>query len=331
MRCAVYTDNTLPLAVDPLVDVLNQACRSITFHAGTNRLRIDDSQISYPSSYDNLPADLLSEAANFDFAFLCTNVPYDNNFFFHYDGTIALVSFYGWNLLTDIPITNGIAYFIASIVCDQRDIGESHQENTGCINDFWWDKRGVDLGMRAAFICGKCLKEYTGDPKVLEDIQALLDLVCSASRQGKDLLNVKPRASITEEHFDVFLCHNSADKSAIRRVNASLKEAAVLTWLDEEQLKPGLPWQPKLEQQISLVRAACVFVGENGVGPWQDMEVRAFLSEFVGRGCPVIPVILPSAPEVPQLPLFLKQMTWVDLRRHYEKNLRRLIGALKRA
>ena len=42
----------------------------------------------------------------------------------------------------------------------------------------------------------------------------------------------------------------------------------------------------------------------------------AFLIESFGfkRGMPVIPVLLPGAPSEPELPLFLTQFTWVDLR-----------------
>jgi hypothetical protein len=40
--------------------------------------------------------------------------------------------------------------------------------------------------------------------------------------------------------------------------------------------------------------------------------MRAFLSEFIDRQCPVIPVLLPGA-IAPELPVFLRRMTWVDL------------------
>lgn len=56
-------------------------------------------------------------------------------------------------------------------------------------------------------------------------------------------------------------------------------------------------------------------MGQNNTGPWQDMEIRAFLSEFVNRSCPVIPVILENCTKIPELPLFLKQMMWVDMRK----------------
>ena len=42
--------------------------------------------------------------------------------------------------------------------------------------------------------------------------------------------------------------------------------------------------------------------------------MRGCLSEFVSRKVPVIPVLLPGAPEVPKLPFFMRRFTWVDLR-----------------
>ena len=183
MKCVIYADNTLPLAVEPLVKLLNQVCKVIAFSAGSRTLRIERPRLSCPSSYRLLPADLLAETSGFDLAFLCTNVPYDNNYFFDSTGAEVLISFSGWNLLTELPVANGLAYFIASIVCNQRAVGKSHRENTGCINDFWWDKRGIDVGMRAAFVCRKCFESYRGNPGILADIQALLDL--SVRHQGK--------------------------------------------------------------------------------------------------------------------------------------------------
>jgi hypothetical protein len=67
-----------------------------------------------------------------------------------------------------------------------------------------------------------------------------------------------------------------------------------------------------LERQVGHIRAAAVFVGPGGFGPWQNHEMRAFLSEFIDRQCPVIPVLLPGAAAL-ELPVFLRRMTWVDL------------------
>ena len=114
--------------------------------------------------------------------------------------------------------------------------------------------------------------------------------------------------------FDVFLCHNTSDKPAVKRIGRQLIERQILPWLDEWELQPGMAWQRTLEEQLGGIRAAAVFVGANGMGPWQRQELDGLLRQFVKRSCPVIPVLLPNAPSEPKLPLFLEGMTWVDFR-----------------
>lgn len=81
---------------------------------------------------------------------------------------------------------------------------------------------------------------------------------------------------------------------------------------------------------IPRVKAAAVCVGSSGFGPWQRMEYKGLLSEFVDRGCRVIPVVLPSAESVPELPVFLRQFTWLNLRSDEDKHIGRLVNVLKR-
>jgi len=113
--------------------------------------------------------------------------------------------------------------------------------------------------------------------------------------------------------YDVFLSHNSKDKPAVRQLYAALKKRGLRPWLDEEELLPGRPWQEALEQIIATTITAAVLVGKDGLGPWEQPEMRACLAEYVDRKLPVIPVLLPGAPKKPKLPLFLRGFTWVDL------------------
>jgi len=116
------------------------------------------------------------------------------------------------------------------------------------------------------------------------------------------------------EVFDVFLCHNSEDKPAVRDISKKLAEKNTKPWLDEEQIRPGTSWQTALERQIESIKSAAVFVGESGLGPWQNQEIQALLSQFVKRQCPVIPTVLPSAKATPHLPWTLENLNWVDFR-----------------
>ncbi len=127
--------------------------------------------------------------------------------------------------------------------------------------------------------------------------------------------------------FDVFLCHNTADKWRVREVADQLEAQGILPWLDERELPPGQPWQLHLEEQINNIHAAAVFVGSAGVGPWQQQEIYSFLTMFVERQSPVIPVLLHDAPAKPKLPIFLKNMTWIDFRTHID-SLERLIWGI---
>ncbi len=114
--------------------------------------------------------------------------------------------------------------------------------------------------------------------------------------------------------FDVFLSHNSKDKPAVMALAQRLQAHGIKVWLDAWELRPGHPWQEALEEIISSSRSAAVLVGMEGIGPWEDAEMRSCLDEFVHRKMPVIPLLLPGCPKTPELPMLLKRFTWVDCR-----------------
>lgn len=105
--------------------------------------------------------------------------------------------------------------------------------------------------------------------------------------------------------FDVFLSHNSSDKPAVRALKQALAERGLSCWLDEEQLRPGLPWQALLERGIKGSGSVAVCVATDGLGPWEDQEMQAALWLAVKDNRPIIPVLLPEALLEPDLPLFL--------------------------
>jgi hypothetical protein len=130
------------------------------------------------------------------------------------------------------------------------------------------------------------------------------------------------------EVFDVFLCHNSEDEPAVREISKKLAEKNIEPWLDEDQIRPGTSRQTALGQQIESIKSAAVFVGKNGIGPWQDEEIQAFLSEFLRRKCPVIPTVLLGATKTPELPWTLRNRHWVDFRVSEPDPLKQLIWGI---
>jgi len=114
--------------------------------------------------------------------------------------------------------------------------------------------------------------------------------------------------------FDVFLSYNSKDRTAVRELKRLLVEREVTAWFDVDELPPGMPWMPHLEEAIQVSRSVAVCLGESGSGPWEDEEMAAALNLAVRDKRPVILVLLPGAPDGVKVPMFLGNRRWVDLR-----------------
>ena len=69
--------------------------------------------------------------------------------------------------------------------------------------------------------------------------------------------------------------------------------------------------QKEIERVLPSIKSVAVFVGPSGLGPWQEVEVHAAISQFVRRKVPVIPVLLPGVEGEPDLPLFLQAFSRV--------------------
>jgi hypothetical protein len=64
------------------------------------------------------------------------------------------------------------------------------------------------------------------------------------------------KQKIAERQFDVFLCHNSDDKTEVKEIGKKLMQLGLRPWLDEWELQPGLPWQLALEKQTEQLRSS---------------------------------------------------------------------------
>ena len=113
---------------------------------------------------------------------------------------------------------------------------------------------------------------------------------------------------------DVFLCHNSRDKLAVRELARQLTSRGLRVWLDESEIRPGTPNMTGLESGLRNSATIAVLCSPGGPGPWAMEEIGAALQRAVREHVYVIPVLLPGDGTMPELPLFLQTRTWVDLR-----------------
>ena len=180
--------------------------------------------------------------------------------------------------------------------------------------------------MRNAFICPSCLSRVLSKKMSAEnkeqfaDLKEILNVLGNASKWNKDIVEVfKSSDNPVEERttlkkYDVFMAHNSADKSLIEMICAELKKRGINPWLDKEQIPPGRFFQDIIQNTIKNISSVAVFVGEKGLGRWQALELKSFISQCVERNIPIIPVLLPNVTKLPDELVFLREFNWVNFK-----------------
>jgi hypothetical protein len=202
------------------------------------------------------------------------------------------------SLMTATFIASFIAFGIV-VVLGMLDIGPT----------FFEIQKYPKVNPKTVLIGGSILGSAMG---LLVGLHAALMIAFAPEQQrGRTATPINADARI---EFDVFLSHNSHDKPLVRELRNGLSARNLKVWLDEDELRPGFPWQQRLESGIKSSASVAVLVGKDGLGPWEDEEMQGALRLAVREKRPVIPVLLPGASGQPSLPMFLANRTWVDLR-----------------
>jgi hypothetical protein len=115
---------------------------------------------------------------------------------------------------------------------------------------------------------------------------------------------------------DAFLAYHSSDVEAVRRIAAELKKLNTRCWFDLDELQAGQLVQDALEAALRNCRTTIIFIGANGLGPWEKFETREAIAAAVHSGRPVIPVVLAGTEFPDGTPAFLRQFHAVFAARH---------------
>ena len=191
MKILLSFDKNFEIDRNGICNLLNEYSEHIKFEISND---IDfNSRVLTKSSYrDCVQLDL----ANFDGILCFTDLPYNDNYFSHGDGHTAVISFWNWESLTNLPKSNGVLYFIVDILAIRFQHSDfRHQDTTGCIYDFLWQKTGVDDGMRQARVCPECLErisadlQFDGRTELMSDIKQLMNLLSDSSKWNEDILS----------------------------------------------------------------------------------------------------------------------------------------------
>jgi len=133
-----------------------------------------------------------------------------------------------------------------------------------------------------------------------------------------------------ESEWNVFLCHNSQERLQVEEIRYRLQEQGIKTWLDKYDFEPFKPWQDQLEEVVENIKSVAIFIGSSGVGPWQDIEMKCFLDEFVSRKLRMGLVILPGCSDeiIQKVPRPYKHFHRVDFRQQAPSPMRQLFWGI---
>lgn len=169
----------------------------------------------------------------------------------------------------------------------------------------------------------------TGEqPKTTDKLIARMDQQADATRNLETAAAVLRGKEKTSD-FDVFLAHSSKDKPAVEQIASDLRASGINPWLDKEQVPPGRWFQEVIQEAIPQVRSAAIFIGPTGLGQWEAVELRSFISRCVETRLPVIPVLLPGANGFPSDLIFLRELNAVQFKNLQDSDaIKRLIWGI---
>jgi len=227
---------------------------------------------------------------------------------------------------TPAPVRQGFLEFVGKHLEARSNLGSVtrrhayHCANVKCRNPF--EDRVVKARLDARkkdLLCPICEKKtplvnlLASPTPAAVSVAAQIGTDARAGRQRMTAAFVI-KAKEAEGKFDVFLSHNSKDKAAVEKIAKQLKAVGLRPWLDKWNLAGGDTIEDALEHAIKTIPCAALCFGPADIGDWHIMEIRSYVAAWAKKKARMIPVILPGVDDVPELPLFVQQTLWVDMR-----------------
>jgi hypothetical protein len=137
-----------------------------------------------------------------------------------------------------------------------------------------------------------------------------------------------PSDNTARQALQIFLCHSSGDKAAVRTLYRRLVEDGFRPWLDEENLLPGQEWEREIPIAVKTSDIVIVCLSRQSVTQIGYVQREIKLALDVADEQPEGTVFLiPVRVEPCDLPKRLSRWQWVDL---FESNgYRRLLRSLE--
>jgi len=126
----------------------------------------------------------------------------------------------------------------------------------------------------------------------------------------------------------IFISYSREDAIHVDRIVEKLESKGYRTWLDTTDIMPGTEWATEINSAITGAAAHIYVSSRHSVNSqWMASELSAAMNQ-ADKNVVMIPVVLDHTGEF-EMPVFLRKYQWIDLRGDFEKEIKKLIKAVK--
>ncbi len=211
MKVLLESDSTSLVDIEKSVSVLAILCKNLNFEMLSARQIIDVTPKFIDFEQEIGRIERRFDRDQEDYYVYVTAREYEDSYFHHNQSQIAILSLANWEHYTSLPIENGFLFFLARFVAHQLHRPQRHYEATGCLQDFTFDKTGIDRCLKMGHICETCkkatLEHIQSNPTKLalfDDVIRILDAVANTSRWGQSVFRILEDTTIKDLNWSSF-------------------------------------------------------------------------------------------------------------------------------
>ena len=129
----------------------------------------------------------------------------------------------------------------------------------------------------------------------------------------------------------VFLSHTQVDKPVVERVKSLLEQLGYATWYDLERIDIGDELLPAIGTGVDSTQFFAVFLSRQSVrSRWVLDELRLVYGHFQDGRKRILPILIEDIPP-DEMPLYIRQIVYADLRARTDEAFIAVAGRLDRA